>query len=1147
MPTPDPPSLEHDFAIESSLLPGSPTLSGLQDFRGSGNRSHSAIGLSPRADHSSTRVGFGKREGECSEEMDNCIPVSDQSLRTNEAESAMNAGFAPSSALKEEVRKEAWEGENPSLSGGVSARFKRGMSNLARQNSLKEVEQVRKRIHELEEASTQEPAPLPDAEPHRQRSRARRLTTSHSDSTAVGGRDTNVDHEALYGVVARTKTSALSAAESSPVVGLDSPVGQTGMRGLLRRTGTGLGVFRQERRASKEDVATKCGDAIEVNRHGGFASVEGARERLQIAESNVKKLTMGVNAFWSVFNNEKTEAEKRKKNKEMLIDNLLDAMYQQDENVANQGEGEHKLKGLQLFKRHVRRVIVANRMANNLSNNMSMYHRREKQRKNAAYFTIFHEDSQTVIVLRLFLLCASISDVCVMMVEAIGFHGCREECIDHGGPFEAATKDMMGHLGPTFYHTRIVLGLMSDLIYILYMAVRARTKPQTTVFGEDNLGTNDILRRYVRGDLIWDLFRCAPVYWLFSVNPWVRSNRVLNLFVTGWRSERIAKMLLSIHVKANVKVVQVLQFMVILLVYVHVMTCLTVVVSYAVCRQDGDANDVGEDEIRRWFDLQNADGITLNNCWTFYLHVSLWVWSLVSGWGGNWSPHSPVTSSWTWMNMFLGVFLYMYLLGGMVNLLQTFDLNASEFASHRHKIDTFLKLREVPPEMQLRVHTYLDHVWTLKHGVEEREVLESLPAFIRHDLAWFLNQQFLAKIPMFFGADTSALLEVNRHLTINVATVDEYINRRGELGHDMHFVLSGEINVLDEVGHVQLQLFEGAIIGEVCVIFEIPSPFDARVKAIAMLFTLGEDKFDEIITQFPALAHRIETRGRAVYGEKWSEWSDLADRLDRGEVAQSEGQSPALSGNVECRKPWEEEQSLKQTLLGGHALSWSRSHRRSGSIVVRPSGDSPLQDSPLQGNESAGPSPMPCGSEMGLLKRSGSFESTTGSGLLKRSSSFESGKGALSGRLSRILDNGRDAAAMPFSRTSSDESVREMQGGENIPFNRGRMRRGSLISRVPSDGSLQRLAQETQETANGTAELARQSERLQEKIEALEKSQRENITTTTNMMTQMLADIKALTEAVQNKADKTTPLIHGTQGAKLTQRLMPLPPPSPRS
>jgi hypothetical protein len=98
-----------------------------------------------------------------------------------------------------------------------------------------------------------------------------------------------------------------------------------------------------------------------------------------------------------------------------------------------------------------------------------------------------------------------------------------------------------------------------------------------------------------------------------------------------------------------------------------------------------------------------------------------------------------------------GVFLYMYLLGGMVSLLQNFDLSAAQFASHRDKINTFLQLREIPAEMQLRVHTYLDEIWLLKHGVDEQEVLSSLPHFIRHDLAWFLNQQFLEKIPMFFG------------------------------------------------------------------------------------------------------------------------------------------------------------------------------------------------------------------------------------------------------------------------------------------------------------------------------------------------------------------------------------------------------------
>ena len=87
----------------------------------------------------------------------------------------------------------------------------------------------------------------------------------------------------------------------------------------------------------------------------------------------------------------------------------------------------------------------------------------------------------------------------------------------------------------------------------------------------------------------------------------------------------------------------------------------------------------------------------------------------------------------------------------MVNLLQNFNLNAAAFASHRDKINTFLQLREIPAEMQLRVHRYLDEIWLLKHGVDEQEVLSSLPHFIRHDLSWFLNQQFLEKIPMFFG------------------------------------------------------------------------------------------------------------------------------------------------------------------------------------------------------------------------------------------------------------------------------------------------------------------------------------------------------------------------------------------------------------
>jgi len=45
---------------------------------------------------------------------------------------------------------------------------------------------------------------------------------------------------------------------------------------------------------------------------------------------------------------------------------------------------------------------------------------------------------------------------------------------------------------------------------------------------------------------------------------------------------------------------------------------------------------------------------------------------------------------------------------------------------------------------------------------------------------------------------------------------------------------------------------------------------------VATIFSLPNDKFDEIITKFPALLKRIEKRGRAVYGARWNAWSDLA-------------------------------------------------------------------------------------------------------------------------------------------------------------------------------------------------------------------------------------------------------------------------------
>ena len=57
----------------------------------------------------------------------------------------------------------------------------------------------------------------------------------------------------------------------------------------------------------------------------------------------------------------------------------------------------------------------------------------------------------------------------------------------------------------------------------------------------------------------------------------------------------------------------------------------------------------------------------------------------------------------------------MYLFGEIVNILHNFDLASAEFNATRDKINKFMQIREIPAEMQLRVHLYLDEVWYSMH------------------------------------------------------------------------------------------------------------------------------------------------------------------------------------------------------------------------------------------------------------------------------------------------------------------------------------------------------------------------------------------------------------------------------------------------
>eukprot|EP00293_Proteomonas_sulcata_P021417 CAMPEP_0184295820 /NCGR_PEP_ID=MMETSP1049-20130417/6728_1 /TAXON_ID=77928 /ORGANISM="Proteomonas sulcata, Strain CCMP704" /LENGTH=591 /DNA_ID=CAMNT_0026604629 /DNA_START=150 /DNA_END=1922 /DNA_ORIENTATION=- len=282
----------------------------------------------------------------------------------------------------------------------------------------------------------------------------------------------------------------------------------------------------------------------------------------------------------------------------------------------------------------------------------------------------------------------------------------------------------------------------------------------------------------------------------------------------------------------------------------------------------------GEDLTSRWLDLDSAEKVYE---WKFlYLHCQYWAWTNLTGWGGEWSPQSAAMIGWTFGNQIIGVFLYMYIFGEIVSILQNFDMAEAEFNAKRDMVNRFLNIREVPKDVQVRVHNWFERMWEAKHGTEEEKVLEYLPPFLRHDLAWHLNKLFIDRVPMFIGADATALMEVNRYLAQTVATAGEYIIRSGEIGREMYFVISGSLELLNEDNSVHTQLYEGSVIGEIPLLLGIPSPHTIRAKCDCDLLKLSDKDFGTIIDFFPALRRKLERRGAMVYGTNWKEWEAMA-------------------------------------------------------------------------------------------------------------------------------------------------------------------------------------------------------------------------------------------------------------------------------
>jgi len=166
------------------------------------------------------------------------------------------------------------------------------------------------------------------------------------------------------------------------------------------------------------------------------------------------------------------------------------------------------------FKGAAKKVILTRRLFRENGQKQLWAASRSRNQTMEWYKCTFHLDSRVLRSARNFVFIWSLVDICMMMLTAVGFHGCSAKCLENGGTYSTESMSLRGHLGPIFNVIRIVCGLLSDCFQIAYLFINFRTVRSRSNFGKKNSQDDrSVAFHYLKSAFLQDFICCAPFYW----------------------------------------------------------------------------------------------------------------------------------------------------------------------------------------------------------------------------------------------------------------------------------------------------------------------------------------------------------------------------------------------------------------------------------------------------------------------------------------------------------------------------------------------------------------------------------------------------------------------------------------------------------
>jgi voltage-gated potassium channel len=242
-----------------------------------------------------------------------------------------------------------------------------------------------------------------------------------------------------------------------------------------------------------------------------------------------------------------------------------------------------------------------------------------------------------------------------------------------------------------------------------------------------------------------------------------------------------------------------------------------------------------------------------------YLRSFYWAVTTIATIGyGDVTPVTPIQTIFTISIEVIGAGLYGYVIAIFASLIANLDSARKKFSEQMDEINTFMRFRKIPLDLQRQIRSYYDYLWESRRGYSEGHVLADLPDSLRLKVSIFTNKSMLEKVPIFEGAGDALVEELLMHLKPAIFTPGDYVFRTGDVGDGMYFISSGHVEVVSSDGKtVYATLSPGGYFGETALLMNQPRNACVRAVDYVDLYTLNRATLGKILEKFPAFQKHL--------------------------------------------------------------------------------------------------------------------------------------------------------------------------------------------------------------------------------------------------------------------------------------------------